>query len=52
MATPACWLADWIGHQSVDVLCSGRLGCGDWIALLVELDYQMMLKAQIFSIIW
>ena len=30
----------------------GLLWDFNYVALLVELDYQMMLKAQIFGIIW
>ena len=43
-------------RESVDVLCCTTPGLVVWdfnyVALLVELDYQMILKAQIFKIIW
>jgi len=42
-------------RESVDVLCCttpGLVWDFNYVALLVELDYQMMLKPQTFNIIW
>ena len=42
-------------RESVDVLCCttpGLVWDFNYVALLLELDYQMILKAQIFKIIW
>ena len=42
-------------RESVDVLCCttpGLVWDFNYVALLVELDYQMIVKARIFKIIW